>query len=61
MTYYHAVYMTEENGLELQLMFGVEENLLIYLESGSDGFPSVKLPDKARFIRLKNDGEKPAP
>ncbi len=53
--YYNAVYMTEENGAELQFTFGVEENALIYLEMGSDAFPCVKVEDEGRFVRLEDD------
>ena len=53
--YDNAVYMTEENGLELDLMFGVEDGALIYLETGAGGFIHVKVSDGERFVR--QDGE----
>lgn len=49
--YYNAIYMTEENGLDLKFMFGVEDGTLTYIKMNSDDFPYVKVADGERFVR----------
>ena len=43
--------MTEENGLDLKFMFGVEDGALTYIKMNSDDFPYVKVADGERFVR----------
>ena len=52
-TWYNAVYMTEkeETGYDLNFMFGVEDNALIYIAMGSDEFIHVKVSDGEKFVR----------
>ena len=52
-TWYNAVYMTEneETGYDLNFMFGVEDNALIYIAAGSDEFIHVKVSDGEKFVR----------
>ena len=52
-TWYNAVYMTEneETGYDLNFMFGVEDNVLIYIAAGSDEFIHVKVSDGEKFVR----------
>ena len=52
---YNAIYMTEENGFELNFMFGVEDGALIYVKVNSDDFPYVKVADGERFVRKQTD------
>ena len=47
-----AVYMNEGEESGLSFMFGIDGDVLIYLDWGSDSFPCVELPDRARFVRL---------
>ena len=49
--YYNAIYMTEENGLDLKFMFGVEDGTLTYIKMNSDDFPYVEVADGERFVR----------
>ena len=51
--WYSAVYMTEneETGYDLNFMFGVEDNALIYIAAGSDEFIHVKVSDGEKFVR----------
>ena len=52
-TWYNAVYMTEneETCYELNFMFGVEYNALIYIAAGSDEFIHVEVSDGEKFVR----------
>ena len=50
-----GIRMTEgDAGYDLSFAFGVEEDALIYLADGSDSFLYVELPDRARFVRLRD-------
>ena len=51
--WYSAVYMTEneETGYDLNFMFSVEDNALIYIAMGSDEFIHVKVSDREKFVR----------
>ena len=49
--YFNTVYMTEENGFDLEFMFDVAEDALIYIKTDSDDFPYVKVADRERFVR----------
>ena len=52
-TWYNAVYMTEdeETGYDLEFVFGLEGDALVYLAMGSDEFIYVKVSDGERFVR----------
>ena len=50
--YDNALYMDEENGLDLSCMFIVDEDVLYFYASGSGEFPHVEVPDGGRFLRL---------
>ena len=41
----------EETGYDLNFMFGVEDNALIYIAAGSDEFIHVKVSDGEKFVR----------
>ena len=41
----------EETGYDLNFMFGVEDNVLIYIAAGSDEFIHVKVSDGEKFVR----------
>ncbi|MBR5345418.1 MAG: hypothetical protein IK127_06295 [Clostridia bacterium] len=51
-----AVYLTEQNGYDLEFMFGYEDGTLIYIADGSDAFIYVKVGDGERFVRVDDKG-----
>ena len=52
--FYDEVYMTEDGeGQGRSFVFGVKGDALIYLENGSDAFPSVQLEDEAQFMKQR--------
>ena len=53
--FYSAVYMTEVGGSDLQFMFVLGEDALVYAAAGSDEFPYVKVSDGERFVRADGD------
>ena len=53
---YSLLYLTEENGLDMNNCFLLTEDALVFMESGSDNFPYVHVPDGGRFLPV-NDPE----
>ena len=48
------LYLTEENGFDLQFYFLFSDGALTYLADYSDPFPYVSVPDEGRFTRIES-------
>ena len=53
--FYGALYLQENQGLDLQNVFAYDENTLYFAADSSDGFPYVKVPEMGRFRRTEGD------